>query len=187
MADILTYSDLKRIDAIARKSITECFKKKRFRFCSDDIEEAVLMTNEKVARYWNNYDPAQSRSALFYLMAMQAACDYMTARTNWNAHHRSTTMLTDDGTVWEEEFAERESPDRYQADFQVIIDEKVEAVNREIDALGDNAAQALRLNALGYSYAEIQEILGGNANALKTMVSRSRAQLRKNLGYKFAA
>ena len=45
------------------------------------------------------------------------------------------------------------------------------------------AAQALRLQASGYSYAEIQDILGSNANALKTMVSRGRTQVKKNLGY----
>jgi DNA-directed RNA polymerase specialized sigma24 family protein len=69
------------------------------------------------------------------------------------------------------------------ADFQLILNEKLESVEKEIDALGEMAAQALRLQASGYSYAEIQDILGSNANALKTMVSRGRSQVKKNLGY----
>lgn len=92
-------------------------------------------------------------------------------------------MTTDDGEVYEVEFSDRESPERYEADFQVIMNERMEAVDQEIDALGDKPAQALRLHAMGYSYAEIQDILGGNANALKTMVSRGRAQVKKNLSY----
>jgi DNA-directed RNA polymerase specialized sigma24 family protein len=36
---------------------------------------------------------------------------------------------------------------------------------------------------MGYSYAEMQDIVGSNANALKTMVSRSRSQVKKNLNY----
>jgi DNA-directed RNA polymerase specialized sigma24 family protein len=92
-------------------------------------------------------------------------------------------MTTDDGEVYEVEFSDRESPERYQADFQLILNEKLESVEKEIDALGEMAAQALRLQASGYSYAEIQDILGSNANALKTMVSRGRSQVKKNLGY----
>ena len=96
-------------------------------------------------------------------------------------------MTTDDGQVYEVEYADRESPERYQADFQFIVNEELELADKEIDALGERAAQALRLQAIGYSYAEIQDIIGGNANAIKTMVSRGRAQVKKNLGYHMVA
>ena len=183
MANILTSSELKRIDAIACKAIMDCFKRSNYKFNSSDVEEVILMTNEKVARNWDNYDEGKSKSAWFSLMAYQCACDYMTGETDWACHHRGMKMTTDDGEVYEVEFSDRESPERYEADFQVIMNERMEAVDQEIDALGDKPAQALRLHAMGYSYAEIQDILGGNANALKTMVSRGRAQVKKNLSY----
>lgn len=183
MANILTYSELKRIDTIACKAIINCFKKSNYRFNSSDVEEVILMTNERVAKNWDCYDEEQSKSAWFSLMAYQCACDYMTNETDWSYHHQGMKMTTDDGEVYEVEFSDRESPERYQADFQLILNEKLESVEKEIDALGEMAAQALRLQASGYSYAEIQDILGSNANALKTMVSRGRTQVKKNLGY----
>lgn len=187
MANILTSSELMRIDAIAFMAIISCFKNKNYKFSFNDVEEVILMTHEKVARNWDRYDEEKSRSSWFSLMAYQCACDYMTQETDWAYHHRGMVMTTDDGEVYEEEFADRESPERYEADFQVIMDEWMAAVDKEIDALGEKPAQALRLNALGYSYAEIQDILGGNANALKTMVSRGRSQVKKNLGYRNVA
>ena len=183
MANILTSSELKRIDAIACKAIINCFKKSNYRFNSSDVEEVILMTNERVAKNWGCYDEEQSKSAWFSLMAYQCACDYMTDETDWSCHHRGMKMTTDDGEVYEVEFSDRESPERYEADFQVIMNERMEAVDQAIDALGDMRAQALRLNAMGYSYAEMQDIVGSNANALKTMVSRSRSQVKKNLNY----
>ena len=187
MANILTSSELKRIDAIAFKAIVNCFKNSNYKFNSSDVEEVILMTNERVAKNWDRYDEEKSKSAWFSMMASQCTCDYMTDETDWACHHRGMKMTTDDGEVYEVEFSDRESPERYQADFQIIINERLKAVNRELDALGDKPAQAIRLHAMGYSYAEIQDILGGNANALKTMVSRGRAQVKKNLGYKKAS
>ena len=183
MANILTSSELKRIDAIACKAIMDCFKRSNYKFSYSDVEEVILMTNEKVAKNWGKYDEDKSKSAWFSLMAYQCACDYMTAETDWTCHHRGMNMTTEDGEVYEAEFSDRESPERYEADFQVIMNERMKAVDKEIDSLGDKAAQALRLQAMGYSYNELQEILGGNVNALKTMVSRGRAQVKKNLGY----
>lgn len=187
MANILTSSELMRIDAIARKAIINCFMSKNYRFCSSDVEEVILMTNEKVAKYWSQYDEEKSKSAWFSKMAYQCACDYMTDETDWACHHRSIIMTSVDGEVYEDEFADRESPERYQADFQIIINERMQAVEEEIDTLGAKPAQALRLHALGYSYTEIEDILGGSANALKTMVSRGRSQVKKNLGHSLVA
>ena len=183
MANILTSSELKRIDDIACKTIIKCFKDRKYKFNFSDVEEVILMTNERVARNWEKYDEGKSKSAWFSMMAYQCACDYMTDETDWACHHQGMKMTTHDGEVYEVEFSNRESPERYEADFEAIIKEKMEAVDKEIDALGDKPAKALRLNAMGYSYAEIQDILGGNANALKTMVSRGRAQVKKKLGY----
>ena len=182
MANILTSSELQRIDAIACKAIIDCFKRSNYRFTFSDVEEVILMTNERVARNWEHYDMDKSRSAWFSMMAFQCACDYMTNETDWNCHHRGTKMLTKDGEIYEEEFACREAPEKYQADFQLMINEWMEAVEKEIDALGEIAAQALRLHAIGYTYAEIQDILGRNISALKTMVSRGRSQVKKKLG-----
>lgn len=187
MENTLTSLELQRIDAVAVKAIISCFKHKKYRFNRSDIDEVILMVHEKVAKYWKHYDEAKSKSAWFSLIAWQCTCDYMTDETDWAAHHRGMKMTTKDGEVYEVEFAERESPEKYQADYILMINEEMEAVDKEIDALGDRAAQALRLHAMGYSYAELEEILGGNANALKTTVSRSRSQVKKKLGYDIAA
>ena len=104
MANILTSSELKRIDAIACKAIINCFKKSNYRFNSSDVEEVILMTNERVAKNWDCYDEEQSKSAWFSLMAYQCACDYMTDETDWSCHHQGMKMTTDDGEVYEVEF-----------------------------------------------------------------------------------
>ena len=73
MANILTTSELQRIDAIARRAIIKCFKDSNYKFNHSDVEEVILMTNEKVARYWEQYDEEKSKSAWFSLMAYQCA------------------------------------------------------------------------------------------------------------------
>ena len=187
MATILTSSELIRIDEIARKSIMDCFKRNNFKFTRSDVEEVVLMTNEKVARNWAKYDKSKSTSAWFARMAYHCTYEYMSRETKWACLHQGIKMISNDGEVYEAEYSDRESPERYEADHQIIINETMEAVDQEIDALGQMAAHALRLQAQGYSYAEIENILGSNANALRAMVSRGRSQVKRNLEYRYVA
>ena len=83
--------------------------------------------------------------------------------------------------VVEFELADREGSERYQADFQIIVNEKMESVERVIDSFGEKAALALRLYAEGYTYEEMQERLDMGYLALKTLISRYRKELRERV------
>ena len=83
--------------------------------------------------------------------------------------------------VVEFELADREGSERYQADFQIIVNEKMESVERVIDSFGEKASLALRLYAEGYTYEEMQERLDMGYLALKTLISRYRKELRERV------
>ena len=91
-----------------------------------------------------------------------------------------------DDDIVEFELADREGSRRDQPDFQIIVNEEMESVEREIDTFGDKAALALRLYAEGYSYEEMQERLGMSYLALKTLISRYRKELKVRLDSKAA-
>ena len=178
---VLRSSDLQRIDAIACKTITEYFKAKDFPYSAYDVEEALGGVHERLAKSWANYDPTKSKSSYFVTMAKRCACDVIRREANWRLHRVGMQMTTTDGEVYELDFAERECPEKYQADFQVIINEELEEVEREIDSLGFKTALALRLDAMGYTHDEIMERLDCSYNAVASLLSRGRKLLKQKL------
>ena len=178
---VIRSSDLQRIDAIACKTIIEYFKAKGFPYSTYDVEEALAGVHERLAKSWANYDPAKSKSSYFVKMAKNCACDVIRREANWRLHRVGMEMTTADGEHYELDFADRECPEKFQADFQVIINEELEMVEREIDSLGVKTALALRLDAMGYSYDEIMARLDCSYNALTSLLSRGRKLLKQKL------
>ena len=91
------------------------------------------------------------------------------------------TKSVNDDEIVELELADREVSRRDQPDFQIIVNEVMESVDKAIDTFGDKAALALRLYAEGYSYEEMQERLGMGYLSLKTLISRYRKELKERL------
>lgn len=178
---VLRSSDLQRIDAIARKTITEYFKAKDYPFSAYDVEEALAGVHERFAKSWVNYDPTRSKSSYFVRMAKNCACDVIRREANWRLHRVGMQMTTSDGEHYELDFADRECPEKYQADFQVIINDEMEEVEREIDNLGFKTALALRLDAMGYKHDEIMKRLDCSYNAVTSLLSRGRKLLKQKL------
>lgn len=178
----LTSADLKHIVVVARIAIVEKFELYSFKFSSYDVEAVVSDTLLKVSKSLCEYDASRSRSAWFKKIAGRCACSYIESECNWRDQHRGMTIkpMKDDDIV-EFELADREGSRREQPDFQILMNEKMESVEREIDTFGDKAALALRLYAEGYSYEEMQERLGMSYLALKTMISRYRKELKERL------
>jgi DNA-directed RNA polymerase specialized sigma24 family protein len=90
-------------------------------------------------------------------------------------------MTTTDGEVYELDFADRECPEVFQADYQVLVNEEMEEVEREIDTLGFKTALALRLDAMGYSRDEIMERLDCSYNTVSFLLSNGRKRLKQKL------
>lgn len=178
---VLRSSDLQRIDALAYKTIIEYFKAKDYPYSAYDVEEALAGVHERLAKSWVKYDPAKSKSSFFVKMARNCACDVIRREANWRLHRVGMQMTTSDGEVYELDFADRECPEKFQADFQVIINEELEMVEREIDTLGYKTALALRLDAMGYTYDEIMARLDCSYNALTSLLSRGRKLLKQKL------
>lgn len=178
---VIRSSDLQRIDAIAYKTIIEYFKAKGFPYSTYDVEEALAGVHERLAKSWANYDPERSKSSYFVRMARNCACDVIRREANWRLHRVGMQMTTTDGEVYELDFADRECPEVFQADYQVLINEEMDEVEREIDTLGFKTALALRLDAMGYSYDEIMERLDCSYNALTSLISRGRKLLKQKL------
>ena len=179
--DVLRSSDLQRIDAIACKTINEYFKAKDYPYNSYDVEEALAGVHERLAKSWATYDPARSKSSYFVMMAKRCACDVIRREAKWRLHRVGMQMTTSDGEHYELDFADRECPEKYQADFQVIINDELDQVEKEIDTLGFKTALALRLDAMGYTHDEIMERLDCSYNAVTSLLFRGRKLLKQKL------
>ena len=178
---VLRSSDLQRIDAIACKTIIDYFKAKDFPYSAYDVEEALAGVHERLAKSWANYDPEKSKSSFLVRMAKNCACDFIRREANWRLHRVGMQMTTKDGEIFELDFADRECPENYQADFKVIINDELEQVDREIDTLGIKTALALRLDAMGYKHDEIMERLDCSYNAVTSLLNRGRRLLKQRL------
>lgn len=178
---VLRSSDLQCIDAIACKAITEYFKAKNYSFSSYDVEEALALVHERLAKSWASYDPTRSKSSYFVRMAKNCACDVIRRDSNWRLHRVGMQMTTTDGEVYELDFADRECPEAFQADYQVLINEEMEEVDKEIDTLGFKTGLALRLDAMGYSRDEIMERLDCSYNTVSFLLSNGRKRLKQKL------
>lgn len=183
----LTSSDLQHIVGVARIAIVEKFKLYSFKFSTYDVESVISDTLYKVSKSLSEYDASRSKSAWFKKIAGRCACSYIESECDWRYQHRGMAIkpMKDDEIV-EFELGDREGSRREQPDFQILMNEKMESVEREIDTFGDKAALALRLYAEGYSYEEMQERLGMGYLALKTMISRYRKELKVRLDSKAA-
>jgi RNA polymerase sigma factor (sigma-70 family) len=178
----LTSSALEHIVVVARIAIMDTFKLYSFKYSSYDVDAVISDTLYKVSKYLCEYDESRSRSAWFYKIAARCASSYIESEYNWRYHHRGMAVKpTKVDEIVEFELADREGSRRDQPDFQIIVNEEMESVDRVIDTFGDKAALALRLYAEGYTYEEMQERLGMSYVALKTLISRYRKELRERL------
>lgn len=178
----LTSSDLQHINVVARKAIIDTFKYYNFMFEAYDVDSVVSDTLFKVAKSMDKYDASRSKSAWFKTIAERCACSYIDSEYGWRYHHSGMVVKADTkDEIVEFELADREGSERYQADFQIIVNEKMESVERVIDSFGEKAALALRLYAEGYTYEEMQERLDMGYLALKTLISRYRKELRERV------
>ena len=175
----LITSDFKRINAIVRNSVIFTFLSSGFKFEDYDVDSAVSDPLLKVYQGIDKYDENRSRTTWFQKLAYNSACDHMRSEGRWRHLHADLKVKTRKDEIVELEVADRKSPRRYQADFQVIINEKLECVERIIDSFDNKAALALRLYANGYSYEELQERLDMSYVALKTLISRCRKELKE--------
>lgn len=183
----LTSSDLQHINVVARKAIIDTFKYYNFMFEAYDVDSVVSDTLFKVAKSMDKYDASRSKSAWFKTIAERCACSYIDSEYGWRYHHSGMVVKADTkDEVVEFKLGDREGSRREQPDFQILMNEKMESVEREIETFGDKAALALRLYAEGYSYEEMQERLGMGYLALKTMISRYRKELKERLDSKAA-
>lgn len=183
----LTSSAVEHIVVVARIAIMEAFKLYSFKYSSYDVDAVISDNLYKVSNYLWEYDESRSRSAWFYKIAARCASSYMKSEYNWRYHHRGmATKSVNDDEIVELELADREGSRRDQPDFQIIVNEVMESVDKVIDTFGDKAALALRLYAEGYTYEEMQERLDMGYLALKTLISRYRKELKVRLDSKAA-
>lgn len=180
-----TPSDYKRIVAIARSAIIAAFNERSFPFSSDDIEDVSSETLVRVAKNWERYDESISESSWFSTIAYRCACAHMKREGNWRYHHTSLEVTTDDGELYEVKQSDREAPQGYRADDDIISAQRTATIKSAIYSLGAEAGEAIWLQANGYSLSEIVKILGTGYGATKTRMSRGRNQLKGNRSIRF--
>ncbi len=173
-------SDYRRIVAIARQAIIAAFNERRFSFSSADIEDVSSDTLARVVKNWERYDESISESSWFSTIAYRCACVHMKREGNWRYHHTSLEVTTDDGEFYEVRQSDKEAPQGYRADDDIISTQRTAAIKSAIYSLGAEAGEAIWLQANGHSLSEIVEILGSGYGATKTRMSRGRNQLREN-------
>lgn len=173
-------SDYKRISAIAHSTIIAVFNSSNFVFNSDDVEEVVAQTLANVIATWDRYDESRSCSNWFSVIARNCANTYMTDRTVWYNRHAPITVSADHDTFCESEPLVTKYSTDYQSDVDLISNERISILYREIERLGDKAGRAILMQSQGYSLREIQESMGMEYGALRTMMSRGRSKLAES-------
>ena len=173
-------SDYRRIVAIASQAIITAFNERRFSFSSADIEDVSSDTLARVVKNWERYDESISESSWFSTIAYRCACAHMKREGNWRYHHISLEVTTDDGEFYEVRQSDKEAPQGYRADDDIISTQRTAAIKSAIYSLGAEAGEAIWLQANGHSQSEIVEILGTGYGATKTRMSHGRNQLREN-------
>lgn len=169
-----------RILAIIRPAIVATFQTSNFSYVEYDIDEVSSQTLEKVAKNWHNYDEKFSKLAWFSTIAKNCAYTYISDQSHWKECCATINLTTKDGEFYEIDYANYSSPKSYYADAELISEERVDIITREINALKGKAKHALMLLSQGYSLSEIQSFLGVENGALRTMISRGRKQLANN-------
>jgi DNA-directed RNA polymerase specialized sigma24 family protein len=169
-----------RILAIIRPAIVATFQTSNFSYVEYDIDEVSSQTLEKVAKNWHNYDEKLSKLAWFSTIAKNCAYTYISDQSHWKECCATINLTTKDGELYEMDYANYSSPKSYYADAELISEERVDIITREINALKGKTKHALMFLSQGYSLSEIQSFLGVENGALRTMISRGRKQLANN-------
>jgi DNA-directed RNA polymerase specialized sigma24 family protein len=169
-----------RILAIIRPVIVATSQTSNFSYVEYDIDEVSSQTLEKVAKNWHNYDEKLSKLAWFSTIAKNCAYTYISDQSHWKECYVTINPTTKDGELYEMDYANYSSPKSYYADAELISEERVDIITREINALKGKAKHALMFLSQGYSLSEIQSFLGVENGALRTMISRGRKQLANN-------
>lgn len=164
-------SDFNRISAIAHQVARRIFKKEGFARDNFDIEEVVSATIERAFMNWDSYDESISMNKWFCIIAKNCAYSYMkktyvdrACRGDWDI-----SMIGDDSSFL-----------HVDADAELVSQERIATIKSAIDQLGKKEGRALMLLAQGYSQEEIQNDLGVNNGALRTLISRGRRHLAES-------
>lgn len=175
-----TFAEFNHIVSVARYAAISTFNKNNYIHDNYDIEEVVSQTLERVTRNWDEYDETVSSSSWFYTIAKNCACSYMTLEGRWRNFHAELKFIDKDGDVYEPELYCEESSVSYQADYDLMSNERVAIINRELGKLGDKMGRAIMLQSQGYTLSEIQKLVGMEYGALRTNMSRGRKRLLEN-------
>ena len=176
----ITSTEFKHIVSVVRYAVISTFNKNSYIHDNYDIEEVVSQTLERVTRYWNEYDETVSNSSWFYTIAKNCACSYMTSEGRWRSLHAELKFIDKNGDFYEPELSYEESSASYQADYDLMSNERVAIINRELGKLGSKMGRAIMLQSQGYTLSEIQKLVGMEYGALRTMMSRGRKRLIEN-------
>lgn len=170
-------SEIKRIDAIIRSTISDVFFKKNFPYDRDDVEEVASETFVRVLAHKDDYDATISGSSWFATIARNCACTYMTERTKWYQFHAPMSVKSYDDELGEQDTPEMDYADSCHTDSALITSDCMAILDRALCGLGDKASRALMMQSQGHSMNEIQDSLAMKSGALRTMMSRGRDKL----------
>ena len=104
----------------------------------------------------------------------------MTSEGRWRSLHAELKFIDKNGDFYEPELSYEESSASYQADYNLVSNERIELINREFGKLGDKMGRAIMLQSQGYTLSEIQKLVGMEYGALRTNMSRGRKRLLEN-------
>lgn len=162
-----TLSDYNHIKSVIGSAIFTAANKLNTRVLGYDIEEITSISFEKIIKLWDLYNKDISESAWFWTISYRSALDYLTEKFRRNDKCSSIDTSIDSLL-----------PDYCQADGALIYKEEIHRIDERLSAMGGNQEQALRLRADGYTYEEIQQRLDCSYSSLRTMISRSRKNLK---------
>jgi len=129
-----------------------------------DLAQDIAM---QLWQAWPAYDPARTFSTWMYRVALNVAISF--AR---RASQRDRHMVTlDDSTA--------EPIDERAATHEA--DERVHALQRIIDGLGDLDRALMLLYLEDHSYREIAEVLGISETNVATKINRLKQRIRKDV------
>lgn len=164
-------SDFNRISAIARQTITKTFDRKGFCYDDFDVDDTISEVFVRILKNWDSYDESISMNKWFCIIAKNCAYSYMkktyvdrACRGDWDI-----SMIGDDSSFL-----------HVDADAELVSQERIATIKSAIDQLGKKEGRALMLLAQGYSQEEIQNDLGVNNGALRTIISRGRRHLAES-------
>ncbi len=176
----ITAVQFNHIVSIARYAATSTFDKNGYNYNNYDIEEVISITLERVARHWHEYDDEVSHSSWFYTIARNCTCSYISTESQWKKFHTELIFVDKGGNFHEPILSCEESSSSCQADDDLISDESITLIKKEVEKLGDRMGRAIMLQSQGYPLSEIQELVGMKYGALRTMMSRGRRLLTEN-------